>query len=261
MQGRRIRGGRVSASALVCRTALSFLGGVDPTDGRILDPECDEKGSSVKGSVLCFPYGKGSTVGSYSIYQLKLNNAAPEAIVNLSAEPIVATGAIISGIPMVDKIDISLLRSSDRVTVDGDTGTVEVHDLEERHVVTSVLRNKGQILVMKRSDEVGSFRGKWACVSGFIESDESDLDAAIREVREETGLKGIELANRIPLERFRDLKAVWAVHPFLFDVPRREIMLDWEHDEFRWIAPEQLTSYGCVPGLEAVVDRLLRPDC
>jgi predicted aconitase with swiveling domain len=226
-----------------------------------LDPECDEKGSSVKGSVLCFPYGKGSTVGSYSIYQLKLNNAAPEAIVNLSAEPIVATGAIISEIPMVDKIDISLLRSSDRMTVDGDTGTVEVHDLEERHVVTSVLRNKGQILVMKRSDEVGSFRGKWACVSGFIESDESDLDAAIHEVREETGLKGIELANRIPLERFRDLKAVWAVHPFLFDVPRREIMLDWEHDEFRWIAPEQLTSYGCVPGLEAVVDRLLRPDC
>jgi predicted aconitase with swiveling domain len=226
-----------------------------------LDPECDEKGSSVRGSILCFPYGKGSTVGSYSIYQLKLNNAAPEAIVNLSAEPIVATGAIISRIPMVDKIDISLLRSSDRLTVDGDTGTVEVHGLEERHVVTSVLRNNGQILVMKRSDDVGSFRGNWACVSGFIESDESDLDAAIREVREETGLRGLKLANRMPLERFRDRKVVWAVHPFLFDAPKRDIRLDWEHDEFRWIDPEQLSSYECVPGLEAVVDRLLGPDC
>jgi predicted aconitase with swiveling domain len=245
----------------VCRTAISFLGGVDPVTGRIADPECEERGSSVSGKVLCFPYGKGSTVGSYSMYQLRLNGKAPKAVVNASAEPIVATGAIISGIPMVDRVDISLLRSSDRLTVDGDAGTVELHGVEERQVVTSVLRNRGQVLILRRSGDVGSFKGKWACVSGFVERDESDLDAAKREVLEETGVRRPKLAGSIPVERFRDGRFVWTVHPFLFDIPRRDVRLDWEHDESMWVRPEELGSYDCVPGLRSVVDRLLKPEC
>src|SRR3989339_1537921 len=115
IKGRKIRAGQAEGKALAFQTPLSFLGGVDTATGRIIDPECDCKGSSVAGSVLCFPYGKGSTVGSYSMYQLKVNGLAPCAIVNSSAEPIVATGAIMSGIPMIDGIDVSLIRTCDDV--------------------------------------------------------------------------------------------------------------------------------------------------
>ncbi len=243
------------------QTPLSFLGGVDSSSGVIRDPDCPERGSSVGGKVLCFPYGRGSTVGSYSMYQLKLNGVAPEAILNVSAEPIVATGAIISGIPMVDRIDISLIKSGDHLLVDGDEGTVDIRGVTERHVVTTVLRNGGAFLVLRRSSRVGSFRGKWACVSGFIEAGETDVDAAKREIVEETGIRGPELARALPVERFRDGRSVWTVHPFLFDVPTRSVRIDWEHDESRWVTLDELPAYDCVPGLRSVVTKLLSPEC
>jgi hypothetical protein len=70
--------------------------------------------------------GKGSTVGSYVIYQLKKNGAAPLAIINRDAETIVSVGAIISDIPMVDKIEIDSIEEGKKVKVDGDLGTVEL---------------------------------------------------------------------------------------------------------------------------------------
>ena len=172
MTGRGIRRGRAEGTVLTSSTPLSFLGGVDARTGKIRDPECEARGKSVSGKILCFPFGRGSTVGSYAMYQLKLNRKAPAAIVNSSAEPIVATGAIMSDIPMVDGIDISVLKSGDRAVVNGDDGTVDLSGVEERHVVTGILRQRGRILLLKRSDEVGSYRGLWAGVSGFVETGE-----------------------------------------------------------------------------------------
>ena len=85
------------------------------------------EGTSIAGTVLAFPYGKGSTVGSYVLYALAQNGHAPAAIVNTEAEPIIATGAIIGGIPMIDRPDIALdrLMTGTCVTVDGDRGTME----------------------------------------------------------------------------------------------------------------------------------------
>ena len=79
------------------------------------------------GTVLAFPYGKGSTVGSYVLYALSRNSHAPAAIINAEAEPIIATGAIIGNIPMIDRLEIPLdrLMNGTCVTVDGDRGTME----------------------------------------------------------------------------------------------------------------------------------------
>ncbi|HDS63485.1 MAG TPA: DUF126 domain-containing protein, partial [Methanofollis liminatans] len=73
-----------------------------------------------------FPYGKGSTVGSYVIYALARNGKAPAAIINGEAEPIIATGAIIAKIPMIDRLEAPLpaLKAGTEVTVDADAGTV-----------------------------------------------------------------------------------------------------------------------------------------
>jgi len=73
------------------------------------------------------PQGKGSTVGSYVIFQMMKNNTAPKAIICLNAEPIIATGAIMSDIPMVDSpSDTSNLKTDTLVEVDGDKGIIRI---------------------------------------------------------------------------------------------------------------------------------------
>lgn len=257
MKARKIMSGKASAKAVVCSCPLSFLGGVDQTSGRILEPECESKDLSVSGKVLCFPFGKGSTVGSYSLYQLKLDGRAPAALVNDSAEPIVATGAIISDVPMVDGVDVTLLRTGDDLTVDADAGLLEVSNAVEKHVVTCIVRHRNSILLLQRSRKVGSYRGQWAGVSGFIEPGEEDEAAARRELREEIGIEDAVLRKRIEPQRFRDSDIVWCVHPFLFDVKGLAVELDWEHEKVEWVSPADVARYPTVPGLQKVVCMLL----
>jgi predicted aconitase with swiveling domain len=107
---------------------MSFLGNVDPETGEVVDPSHELCGKCVSGKVLIFPGGKGSTVGSYVIYQLKKRGLAPKAMINLRAEPIVAVGAIISGIPLVDRVPEEVLGIAEGtlVKVNADGEAVEV---------------------------------------------------------------------------------------------------------------------------------------
>jgi uncharacterized protein len=124
IRGRGISRGRASGPLLVSPVPISFLSGVDPDSGIIVETGHPLKGTSIAGTVLAFPYGKGSTVGSYVLYALSRNRHAPAAIINTEAEAIIATGAIIGGIPMIDRTGLSLarLKNGTQVTVDGDTG-------------------------------------------------------------------------------------------------------------------------------------------
>jgi hypothetical protein len=108
--------------------ALSFFGGVDPDTGIVTERGHPLEGRSVAGKVLAFPHGKGSTVGSYSIYRLARQGRGPAAIVNQVCETIVAVGAIIADIPCVDHIDLLRLEDGALAEVDADRGTVEVLD-------------------------------------------------------------------------------------------------------------------------------------
>lgn len=124
LQGRAIKEGRAHGFALVSPAPIGFLGGVDPETGVVIEPGHPLFGQSVAGKVLVFPEGKGSTVGSYVLYRLACNGLAPLAMINASSEAIVAVGAIIANIPMVDRIDIEQIRTGDEVSVDGDRVTV-----------------------------------------------------------------------------------------------------------------------------------------
>lgn len=119
LRGRAIYEGRAEGVALVSSSAMSFYGGVDPDTGEVVERGSELLGQSVKGKVLVFPSGKGSTVGSYVLYRMAKNGVAPCAIVNAKCETIVAVGAIISEIPCVDMVDIGKIRSGDRVRVEG----------------------------------------------------------------------------------------------------------------------------------------------
>jgi len=125
LKGRVIKAGRARGIALVSPEPIGFLGGVDPEAGVVVEPGHPLEGESVAGRVLVFPTGKGSTVGSYTLYRLVRNGVGPVAIVNTESEPIIAVGAIISNIPMVDQIDIAQFSTGDAVVIENEVVRIE----------------------------------------------------------------------------------------------------------------------------------------
>ncbi|AGB17298.1 translation initiation factor 2B subunit, eIF-2B alpha/beta/delta family [Halovivax ruber XH-70] len=122
--------------------------------------------------------------------------------------------------------------------------TADATNDEPDHVVTAFLRNRGEILVCKRSDAVGTYPGAWGGVSGFAE-DEPD-EQVWREIDEETGLTADEMslvrAGRPVSVSDPEIDREWVVHPYLFDAASREIDLSEEHTEAAWIPPTALAG-------------------
>jgi hypothetical protein len=126
LKGRKIYKGVAEGEAIVTKDGISFYGGVDPDTGKVVEAGHELEGQSITGKILVFPTGKGSTVGSYTLYRMKKNNTAPAAIVNKQIDTIIAVGCIISEIPCVDKIDVNEIKTGQKMVVNGSEGTVEV---------------------------------------------------------------------------------------------------------------------------------------
>lgn len=141
--------------------------------------------------------------------------------------------------------------------------TTSTDSLEPRSVVTAFLRHEGKIVLVRRSGRVGTYQGRWAGISGYLE-DPTPLEQARREIREETGLGDdqVRLVREgecltVPAP---ELGVVWLVHPFLFDISDpRAIHLDWENREARWIRPCEVRDYPTVPKLAEALARVLEP--
>jgi predicted aconitase with swiveling domain len=126
LKGRIISPGRVEGESLVSKEPIGFYGGIDAKTGLFIEKGHELEGKSVKDKILVFPCGKGSTVGSYVIYGLTKNNQGPLAIVNKETETIVATGAILAGIPCLDGIPVEKISTGDHLVVDANAGTVTI---------------------------------------------------------------------------------------------------------------------------------------
>jgi predicted aconitase with swiveling domain len=132
LEGRKIFGGKAQGRALVSPEPISFYGGVNPDTGMIEEQGHPLHGRSVSGRVLVFPSGKGSTVGSYTLYRMKKAGRAPAAILNRECETIVAVGTIIAEIPCLDGLNIDKIPDDSLVLVDADNGRVEIMDPVEK---------------------------------------------------------------------------------------------------------------------------------
>lgn len=132
--------------------------------------------------------------------------------------------------------------------------------MKRKEIVTSFLFKEGKVLLLKRSDKVGTFKGKWAGVSGFIEK-ENGLEAALREIKEETGIdnKYLELLKiGTPFDVNDTVNdTIWSINPFLFLFKGEEIKIDWEHDTFEWIYPKEMERYNTVPNLKKTLFDLI----
>jgi ADP-ribose pyrophosphatase YjhB (NUDIX family) len=129
--------------------------------------------------------------------------------------------------------------------------------LPEKHVVTCFLESNGGILLLRRSQQVGSYQGRWAGVSGYVETIPDEQ--ALTEIRDETGLRpeDVQLLRKGKTLTIEDseLGVRWLVHPYLFHVnDRGKIQTDWEHPESRWILPEDVGDFATVPRLKETLD-------
>lgn len=125
LRGRSIYQGTAQGEAMVTSQAISFYGGIDPETGVVVERGHALEGQCIAGKVLVFPTGKGSTVGSYTLYRLKANGHAPLAILNAECETITAVGCIIAEIPCVDKLPIHEILPGSWVRIDGDWVSIE----------------------------------------------------------------------------------------------------------------------------------------
>ena len=124
MKGKIIYPGKVKGKAIVSPEPIGFYGGVDVKTGEIVESGHPLEGRSIKGKILVFPHGKGSTVGSYIIYGLKKLGNAPLAIVTENIDTVTAVGVIISEVPCIDGVDIKKIRDGDIIEVDAEKGEV-----------------------------------------------------------------------------------------------------------------------------------------
>jgi predicted aconitase with swiveling domain len=117
IKGRVIRQGCAEGEVLFSMEPIGFFGHVDPETGIIMEKNHILYGKSISGKILIFPHAKGSTVGAYTLYALKKNGKAPLAIINRNCESIIAVGAIIADIPVIDMVDISRFKSGDKIRI------------------------------------------------------------------------------------------------------------------------------------------------
>ena len=143
--------------------------------------------------------------------------------------------------------------------------TAEQQEMGEfQNVVTVFLTHRSKILVLKRSREVGTYKGNWAWVSGHLES-KDPLKQAYTEMAEEVGLSKQDvtlLKAGKPLEIVDDAQdRAWRVHPFLFAVHEPDkIRLDWENIAMRWILPAEIAGLQTVPALRETLEQVIKDD-
>ena len=133
--------------------------------------------------------------------------------------------------------------------------------MHKTKIVTSFLKNSDNILLLRRSEKVKSMKNLWAGISGIIEGNEEPIKRAQIEIYEEVGIKKsnitlIKEGDMILIESPQYTNHQWEVYPFLFSCTKREIKLNWENSDSKWIYMNELSNFRTVPSLDKVLARL-----
>lgn len=122
-------------------------------------------------------------------------------------------------------------------------------------VITVFVKSGDQLLLLKRSNNVGSYQGKWNTVAGYLDEAKPLRDKVLEELEEEIGVEEKDISSITygePWEfRDTDIGRTWLISPVLVELKRKpEVKLDWEHTELNWIKPRELNGFDTVPNLD-----------
>ncbi len=130
-------------------------------------------------------------------------------------------------------------------------GRIDYSNVSKAPVLLCFVRFQNKILLVKRSNKVGNYQGKWNVVAGFIDEPKPLKDKVLEELQEELGIQD----EQIDVMLFRDsyevhdknVNKTWIVYPVIVEMKNKpEITLDWEHTEFVWITPEEIKNYDTI---------------
>ncbi|MEM0128383.1 MAG: DUF126 domain-containing protein [Thermoplasmatales archaeon] len=255
IKGRGLSPGTASAEAIVCDQYISPLGEIKE-DGHIMSGPCE--GTEISGKIFIFRGGRGSTVGSYVLLQLRGSGKAPAGIINEVGEQMIVTGAIISDLPMVDSVPIDIFLTGDSVTINGSTGDVKIENVQERKVATAYVVNGDRLLLMKRSESAPSYAGMFGGVSGYVEAKENPVETAIREVAEETSINNLEIMKVGKEVQVRYGKILFRITPVLLKTDSKDVKLNYENSSYSWVTKKELQDINTVPKFKEVYEALLK---
>lgn len=134
-------------------------------------------------------------------------------------------------------------------------GRIDYSSSDTAPVITVFIKYEDMVLLLKRSDKVSTYKGKWNTVAGYLDEPKPVRKKVLEEIKEEVGIdEGNIFSIRLgePYE-FTDTEAnkTWIVHPILVEMKNMpDIQLDWEHTEYKWVKPEELKNFDTVPNLD-----------
>jgi len=144
-------------------------------------------------------------------------------------------------------------------------GRINYSNSDIAPVIVIFIKYKGKIILLKRSNKVRTYRGKWNTVAGYLDEIKPINEKILEELREELKIKKSNIVS-IRLGKpytFRDTQIeagkTWIVHPALVELKNQpEIKLDWEHIKYKWIKPEELKNFDTPPNLSKSFDNLFK---
>ena len=141
-------------------------------------------------------------------------------------------------------------------------GRIDYSNSDEAPVITVIVKYEDEILLLKRSDKVRTYKGKWQVVAGYLDELRPLKEKVLEELREEIGVleNNIEKIKYGKMFEFHD-KAIgktWIVNPVLAELKEKpKIKIDFEHTEYIWIKPDQIEKFDFVPNLKESIKRVL----
>ena len=141
-------------------------------------------------------------------------------------------------------------------------GRIDYSKSDIAPVVTVFIRYKGKVLLLKRSDRVGTYPGRWNTVTGYIDEMKTIREKVLEEIEEEIGISDEDILSYDFGEsyEFKDVgvNKTWIVYPVLVELKDKPVIrLDWEHTEYRWIKPDEIKNFDIVPMLDESLKRAI----
>lgn len=127
-------------------------------------------------------------------------------------------------------------------------------------VINVIVTYEGRTLLLKRSDKVMAYKGKWNCIGGFLDEVGTIEDKIHEELREELSVLPT-LVERIayvdPIEVVDSaIGRTWLIQPAVVVLKEQPIItLDWEHTDYAWVLQSEVSKYDTVEGLDKLIEK------